>query len=514
MGVQTACLITKLIANHFVMKNFNPIITLLILFLPISAFAQTIVSVSPGLGTLNDAIADYIASNGETSMDVVFELEDGGVYVLTETLENEFPLRIEAESNAAVRPAILPNVPVGDAFRAFRVREDITLRGLYITNEDALGNADDQIVRISKDDARIIVDNCHLDKASQSAFRLDNNGNKLYITNTVISNIGNLSNPSNGRGIDDRGNNIDTLWVENTTFYNLTARVLRDDGGLINWTRWNHVTTVHSGDRSLDLGEALEVEVTNCLFVNPAFLGDDEPGSSAFQIDSADVVQMVSISNNNFYFDPAIQAVYDDLNVGAAVGDSIYPRVSFNGDAISFITAAQDTNFNLAVSFNDPPAAPTEYISSFFTNPDDPEPLDDGNGGLGMGQVQLPFDFGYSTSDFLYTAGTDMLPVGDLNWHDLTTNTNEPGLAEQIELTVFPNPTSDRTQINFELEQADNVRLVLFNQMGQQIGNTMNSQLNRGSHFFELDLTLMPKGVYYFRLETSTSFYGGQIVKQ
>jgi len=497
------------------MRNLNPILCFLFLSSPFLSYAQTIVPVAPGLGTLNDAIADYIANNDSTDLNVIFELEDGGIYVLTETLENDFPLRIEAQAGAMVRPAIRPNVPVGDAFRAFRVRNDIILRGLYITNEDALGNADDQIIRISRDNARIIVDNCHLDKATQSAFRLDNNDNKIYVTNSIISNIGNLSNPSNGRGFDDRGNDIDTLWVENTTFYNLTARVLRDDGGEINWTRWDHVTTVHSGDRSLDLGEALKVEVTNCLFVNPAFFGDDEPGSSAFQIDSMDVAQTVTITNNNYYFDPAIQEVYDNLNDGAAVGDSIYPRVFFNGDALSFIAAsAQDTNFNLAVTFLNAPAPPTDYLESFFTDPSNPDPLDDGNGGLGTDQDQLPFNFGYDDSSFLFTAGTDGLPLGDLNWHDVAVNTFDPGLREQIELDVFPNPTSDWVQIQFELEQRELVQLILFDQLGKQVGVAQGGQLPAGQHLIDLDLGAMSSGVYFFRLQAGSNFTSGRIVKR
>lgn len=497
------------------MKNFNTVFSFLLLCLPSLVISQTVVQVAPGLGTLNNAIADYIDANGETSMDVVFELEDGGVYVLTETLENESPLRIEAEADAETRPAILPNVPVGDAFRAFRVREDITLRGLYITNEDALGNADDQIIRVSRDEARIIIDDCHIDKATQSAFRLDNNGNKLYITNSVISNIFNLSNPSNGRGIDCRGNDVDTLWVENTTFYNLSSRLLRPDDGTINWTRWNHVTSVHTGDRSLDLEEALTVEVTNCLFVNPAFLGDDEPGSSSFQIDeSDDDPQTVTITNNNFYFDPALQAAYDALNVNAEEEDSVFTKVFFNDDSEDFIAAGGGVNFNEAPNFNNPPSTPTAYVSSFYTDPDNPDPLDDGNGGIGMGQEQLPFDFGYPNTSFLFTAGTDDLPVGDLNWHDLTSSTFDPGLANQMELEIFPNPTPDQVRISFELEQRETVRLVLFNQLGQQVGYNMASQLNPGEHFVDIDLSAMAGGVYYFRLETGTSFTSGQIVKR
>ena len=35
----------------------------------------------------------------------------------------------------------------------------------------------------------------------------------IYITNTIISNIGKMDSPENGRAFDDRGNDIDTCFV-------------------------------------------------------------------------------------------------------------------------------------------------------------------------------------------------------------------------------------------------------------------------------------------------------------
>ena len=73
-----------------------------------SLFAQTIVPVAPGNGTLNEAIENYIEANGGVDDSVIFQLEDGGIYVLTATLDFDFDLNIQAAPNYEVRPAILP----------------------------------------------------------------------------------------------------------------------------------------------------------------------------------------------------------------------------------------------------------------------------------------------------------------------------------------------------------------------------------------------------------------------
>jgi hypothetical protein len=501
------------------MKKINTILLFIALLCTAmgTTSAQTVIPVAPGLGTLNDAIDGYIANNGATSMDVIFELEDGGFYILTSTIENEDPLRIEAAPDAEVRPVIRPNVPEGgDPFRAFRARNDITLRGLFVTNKDALGGADSRILRVSEDGARVIVDNCQLDFASQSALRLDNNDNKVYITNSVISNITNLSNPNNGRGIDDRGNDIDTLWVENTTFYNLSARLLRDGGGVIKYAKFDHVTGVNFGDRSIDLGDFVEAEITNCLFVNPGFLGFNEPGASALQVDSSELVESAVISNINFYVDPALQDLYDQLNMDAEAGDSIYVRNGLNSDAESIAEAGGnlETITNIAVEFNNGPATPLDYVESFYEDPDNALPLDDGNGGVDPDDAgQLPFDFGYSMDSELYEAGNDGLPLGDLNWHDLTTSTFDPVVAEEVQLTVFPNPVQEQMTFQFELPTTQSVRLVIYNQLGQPAAVVFDGQLGTGKHQLEYNAELLPTGTYFYQLELDDRFASGRFIR-
>lgn len=468
----------------------------------------------PGLGTLNQAIDDYVANNGDPDLSVKFELVSGGFYIATASIENRFPLRIEAEESARVRPVIRPQ----GAFRAFRVRDDIVLRGLYITNEDPVGGIEDQVIRISSDGARVVIDDCHIDKATQSALRIDNDGNRIFITNSVISNIGNLSNPSNGRGIDDRGQDIDTLWVENSTFYNLTARLLRDDGGDINYLKWNQTTCVHSGDRSLDMGDALKVEVTNNIFINPAYFGDDERGSTAFQLDSVDInTQDITISHNNFYADPAFLAVYDGKN-DTTVSDSVFPREFINGTAQQFIDLAGTNNtmtFN-PVPFENAPDAPVAYVANFFQDPGNiTNGLDDGNGGADTSALgQLPFNFSIPDTSFACSAGTDGQQIGDTNWPCTPTNVSiDRGLSDRIGLAAFPNPFSTQTTLRFDLAAFAQVNISIFNAIGEKISTVYEGQMNAGTQEVVWETQDVPAGTYFYRMQVDGNITSGKLIR-
>ncbi|MEM9885881.1 MAG: T9SS type A sorting domain-containing protein [Bacteroidota bacterium] len=481
-----------------------------------SLSAQTIVPVPQGNGTLNDAIQNYIDTNGGVDDSVIFELESGGIYVLTSTIDFDYDLNIQAAADYEVRPVILPALADGgETFRPFRVRENITLRGLYVTTEDALGGRSDQIIRISNDEARIIIDDCHLDKATQSALRIDNEDNKIYMTNSIVSNIINLQNPSNGRGFDDRGQDIDTLWVENSTFYNLTARLLRDDGGEINWLLWNQNTSVNTGDRTLDIGEGLEVRVTNNLFINPAFLGDDDNDATAFQIDeSDDEMQNVVISHNNFYNDPALLEIYDAINVNAEEGDSVYVRRFLNGTASDFVSMAglDSTIYNQEMDFINAPATPTEYVRTFYDDPTTAVPIDDGNGGAGPDNVaQVPFDFCYSRANPMASAGTEGQALGDPNWTSCVTSSTKD-IGKEIDLQLYPNPFS--TQLNYELtvEKTSEMDVILRNVLGQVVYQERAAAMI-GFNRFTLNLDHLNNGYYYLTIQMEDGFFTIKVLK-
>ena len=68
----------------------------------------------------------------------------------------------------------------------------------------------------------------------------------------------------------------------------------------------------------------------------------------------------------------------------------------------------------------------------------------------------------------------------------------------------YPNPANPVTIIAFDLPSDDQVRLELYNLLGQKIFATQERYLSAGTHQMELDLDQYPSGVYFYRMVTST----------
>lgn len=67
----------------------------------------------------------------------------------------------------------------------------------------------------------------------------------------------------------------------------------------------------------------------------------------------------------------------------------------------------------------------------------------------------------------------------------------------------YPNPFNPVTKIRFELtEGSANVRLAVFNTLGQQVSMPVNEALTAGIYEVAFDGSMLPSGVYYYRLET------------
>ena len=477
------------------------------------AYAQRTIQVSQGVGTLNEAIdADTTETGARVDSNTVYVLERGGVYLLNGSIENRFPLTVVAADGDGERPMLIPAVnDGGESTRPFRPRADITLRGLYITNEDELGGVNTRIIRLSADDIRVTIEDCHLDKDAQSAFRFDNDGISVFISNSIISNIGRSSSMNNGRGFDTRGNNIDSLVIENTTFYNLTSRIVRDDGGgFIRYHRFDHNTAVNIGQFVSSPLEVQELTFTNNLVINGGYLGLTDSTNAdrqMIQVDSLSVdslgnpvrdgEQVIRISNNNFHIDPSIVSAY---------GDSIRTLPTFNATAQAYVDARGfgDTLTDEGVAFTNGPAVPLDIFTARWTvgseNPGDTSIPDFSNDGA-------PFDFTYANSFTSYSGSRAGQPLGDLTWfgQDIIPVSIEDGPNEQPEgfrlSGNYPNPFNPVTTIAFDLPAAAEVTVHVFDLLGRQLLTTPAQRLTPGtSHTIHLDASNLASGIYLYQV--------------
>ncbi|MBM3324836.1 MAG: T9SS type A sorting domain-containing protein, partial [Calditrichaeota bacterium] len=67
----------------------------------------------------------------------------------------------------------------------------------------------------------------------------------------------------------------------------------------------------------------------------------------------------------------------------------------------------------------------------------------------------------------------------------------------------WPNPFNPRTTIPYDVAQAGQVRLMIFNVLGQEVARLVDGHQLAGSHTISWDATNSPSGIYLCRMEAS-----------
>ena len=95
----------------------------------------------------------------------------------------------------------------------------------------------------------------------------------------------------------------------------------------------------------------------------------------------------------------------------------------------------------------------------------------------------------------------------DLNHRDvlLTPAASVTTLPAKFSLDQnYPNPFNPTTEINFSLPNAGEVRLEVFNVLGQKVATLFSGHLDAGTHRVTWDASSQSSGVYLYRIEAGT----------
>lgn len=88
------------------------------------------------------------------------------------------------------------------------------------------------------------------------------------------------------------------------------------------------------------------------------------------------------------------------------------------------------------------------------------------------------------------------------------TSINEPGtqLPGQITLSQnYPNPFNPTTIIEYDINSISDVRLEVFNMLGQSVGVLVNEQKAAGSHTVSFDASGLSSGIYIYRISANNN---------
>ncbi|TSA31836.1 MAG: T9SS C-terminal target domain-containing protein [Porphyromonadaceae bacterium] len=225
------------------------ILTLLAFLFIGTTFAQSILVVEPGVGTLNAAIA----ANGGTK---IYQLTAGEWYGLDAPIENiDYHLQIIGSEPAVAggKPATLQTGSDvnGVAFdKMFDAKGDITLKNIFFVNADLTAQVAQQFLVESKTNARIIIDRCILHPSCVALGINGQGGNiKTYFTNNQVIDHGHQLSPNDGHFFafdNTTGIGLDTLDVHNNTFVCIGMNLFQGSFGNMvnNVVSFNHNTFV------------------------------------------------------------------------------------------------------------------------------------------------------------------------------------------------------------------------------------------------------------------------------
>lgn len=80
---------------------------------------------------------------------------------------------------------------------------------------------------------------------------------------------------------------------------------------------------------------------------------------------------------------------------------------------------------------------------------------------------------------------------------------NEIVSTEDILVNNMPNPFSDFTTISFTLAKEDNVRIIVYNALGDKIEELTNRDYSAGKYEIKFNADYLPSGLYYYKISTS-----------
>ncbi|HPN34593.1 MAG TPA: FlgD immunoglobulin-like domain containing protein [bacterium] len=466
--------------------------------------------VPQGYETLNRAIqADTSATGGPKNLNRVYRLERGGYYLLNGILKGikAAPLRVVAAKGEGPKPMIIPAVTEsGSAGNAFQPGGDIEVRGLYVSGIDNLGNqAGKNMFRCDGKKARIIIDDCFLDHDAQTIIRMNAEGQKLLLTNSILRNSILLANPSNGRMIDTRSNTQDSIFIQNCTLY-LCSHYPLEGSGIIHNLIFDHNTFYETGGR-LRTEKMVHGVITNNLFMDCDFEGSgydstlvnaDSTRDECVTIDSlkstvaAETDRVIRIAHNVWGYSPEITAM---LNSVANRRTSVLFNLRTQAFIDRFPNMTAENNIVEYPALSDPPdpsviaAYARHRIITNFSNEGNPDPRADRNGmaaladnPASMGPAPDEFDFDYPSTAAAYTHAEGGFPAGDLNWFPdkkaqwqawLTTGVTESHAVHAPAIFAlqqnYPNPFNPCTTISYQLQAAATVHLAIYNALGQRV---------------------------------------------
>ena len=68
----------------------------------------------------------------------------------------------------------------------------------------------------------------------------------------------------------------------------------------------------------------------------------------------------------------------------------------------------------------------------------------------------------------------------------------------------YPNPFNPTTKIEFTLPSESNVKISVYNLIGQKVAELVNLKFSAGNHSVDFDATKLSSGIYLYKIEAGS----------
>ncbi|MBN2424951.1 MAG: T9SS type A sorting domain-containing protein [Calditrichaceae bacterium] len=537
---------------------------LFILLFAVSLFAQDVVVLQPYNG--NDVtfinaqiIADTSAGNDLSSR--IYELQRDEYYGHNAvfTVPNGQTLRIKAQAGEGEKP-IIHLYPTGTGENPLRPPgnfvvlngghlelKDICIAGYYEYEPEKLETVQGGLINTTGAGASIVLDGVVLSNIAGQHVRTGQSTTKVQVTNSIFANMGALttSNLGAGKGFDLREATCDSFIVMNNTFVNYQDRAIRHYNfkepttgtGDILYGRIEHNTFINGmGFHGLlSLGNVgPKIIIANNLFMDAFALGEDSTdvtraaewaNTGEYYPNGNNRITWIfttpndstewEISHNYYAISDSGWAFLNDFQYGVASPLSYHINGRLGADSVNAFTMIEDFSLtktpklmtNMMRWYEDPLGGNRlKDQTNFVVERDDYDRRM-------IEYYRDTLDASYSISAAAYTGAQGGFPVGDLNWFPekydewitaIEDNHTHSKTVNSFRLEQnYPNPFNPETKIEFELKNAGQVSLVIYNVAGQKVAVLVNGKMNKGVHSVNWKAGNLASGVYFYKLKTS-----------
>jgi hypothetical protein len=544
----------------------------LIFVLAISSLvsAQTVLVVpatdesgNPIINALTKYVVADTNANGEQLHDI-YKLERGKTYFYNESPVFQNPITLIADepgtTDETKPPKILitaddaGEIPYEHCITTFA---DLTIKNIAFTTTSidesySWANA----ILLQSDGLRIKLEGCHFEligwgmleaAVENTVFILD----KCHIRNGTVIPDGDEWCPF---FMEVDVGSLDSVIVRNCTFFNLQGSVINiEQQNLVKYLLFDHNTMVNIVKGfSTEINAHLNSTFTNNIFYNVTVHGSliadveggggdhvpaavitvdtlisNEPGADPSTFVMAEADRIMTVKNNVYFTSPEVTAYWTEF------ADSLLPNpwmdartqamFDNNTDWPNFV---EENNVNVDPGFVN--FGGTKGMVAQMRNHRngeafgfwgwDPDSAMYPDVHWAFLQWPLPEDFSYSAN----LTSTDGFHVGSLEYYP-----NE--LAQYEALTAvkdgkidnvpqkfsleqnYPNPFNPVTTINYTLNASGDVKLIVYNMLGQKIKTLVNnSQMAAGNHQITWEGTndlgqQVSNGIYFYKLQTGSN---------